>query len=74
MRVEPREIASRERPKRRVGLARERKNSRASRGEPVLDHGQSRNGFRKGDGDGVHQGLAYSIGYLRALLAALAAS
>ena len=28
----------------------------------------------EGDGEGVHQGLAYSIGYLRALLAALAAS
>jgi mannonate dehydratase len=28
----------------------------------------------EGDGDGVRQGLAYSIGYLRALLAALAAS
>jgi mannonate dehydratase len=28
----------------------------------------------EGDGDGVHQGLSYSIGYLKALLAAAAAS
>jgi len=30
--------------------------------------------YIEGDGDGSHQGLAYSIGYLKALLAALAAS